>query len=299
MLHYDLELFYRLFNSLSILSNANMTFFSPDRKNLPASSVPLPYLQQNKFCVAVHNEPELIELCKASDINAFNSFKNSDHFFVYKCHCGLIEIALRIMQDDELLGYVLIGPFRDPKTKAADLMHIEKLAQKYELSEKKLKNNYFKIAPFSKNIEFSLKTLCSVLFEYMENKNCLFRTRSIFSMQILPYLKKNLRDSLTIDLLCKNFSVSQKMLYRIFHENTGMTPKEYILNLRIEEALKLIIQSDQSIAQIADNTGFSDYSYFIKIFKYHIGNSPSYYRKRSIEADLSSLGITSLKIDKK
>ena len=298
MLHYDLELFYKLLNSLSILANANMTFFSPDRKTLPSMASPLPYLTQRSFCSHIRTNKELDELCKTSDINAFNSFKGSESFFVYKCHCGLIEIALRIMKEDELLGYVLIGPFRDIQTKKADLANIEKLCEKIGISGNKLKNAYLKIAPFSKDIEFAFKTLCPVLFEYMENKNSLFRTKSVFSIQILPYLQKNLNTPLSIQSLCENFRLSQKMLYRIFHENTGMTPKEYILNLRIEEALKMIIQSDRSIAEIADCTGFSDYSYFIKIFKEHMGHTPTYYRKHSNKADLSNLPIKPEKIKK-
>lgn len=297
MLHYDLELFYKLLNSLSILSNANMTFFSPDRKTLPAMTYSLPYLPQRSFCSCIRKTKELDEFCKISDINAFNSFENSNFFFVYKCHCGLIEIALRITKNDELLGYVLIGPFRDPKTKKDDLLHIQKICHKYNLNERTLKNSYLKISPFSENIEFALKTLCSVLFEYMENKNSLFRTQSVFSIQILPYLQQNLKTSLTIESLCNTFHLSQKMLYRIFYENTGMTPKEYILNLRIETALNLILQSDRSIAEIADLTGFSDYSYFIKIFKEHMEHTPTYYRKQANKADISDLKITSLKKD--
>lgn len=289
MLHYDLELFHKLLNSLSILANANTTFFSPDRKTLPSMTSPIPYLPQRSFCSQIRETKELNERCKVSDINAFNTFKQSDFFFVYKCHCGLIEVALRILKDEELLGYVLIGPFRDPNTKKEDLINIKKLGEKYNLNTNKLKTAYLKISPFSDDIEFALKTLCSVLFEYMENKNSLFRTQNVFSMQILPYLQENLNTPLSIESLCSIFRCSQKMLYRIFHDNTGVTPKEYIQNLRIETALKMLIKSDRSITEIADDVGFSDYSYFIKVFKAYMGHTPTYYRKHSSNKDFISL----------
>ena len=56
--------------------------------------------------------------------------------------------------------------------------------------------------------------------------------------------------------------------------------RSYLNNIRVEKAKELLISSDLSIADIGNQVGFSDQSYFNKIFKEHEGMTPGQYRRR-------------------
>ena len=54
---------------------------------------------------------------------------------------------------------------------------------------------------------------------------------------------------------------------------------DYLTELRIEEAKKMLMQTDMTVSEISDETGFSDTSYFSKVFLKAVGVSPTHYRR--------------------
>lgn len=77
-----------------------------------------------------------------------------------------------------------------------------------------------------------------------------------------------------------NVYLTADYLSKIFKQKTGMTVKDYINNYRIKVAKRLLLESDESISQIALETGFENISYFSTIFKKRTGESPNSYRTR-------------------
>jgi AraC-like DNA-binding protein len=69
---------------------------------------------------------------------------------------------------------------------------------------------------------------------------------------------------------------------RLFKEQTGYTPRKYLLRMRVEKACNLLHHSDLSIEQIATACGFSDRYYFTRIFTRTMRVSPGSYKKNSI-----------------
>ena len=69
-----------------------------------------------------------------------------------------------------------------------------------------------------------------------------------------------------------------------------MTFPEYVSKLRMEKAKKLLIASSLSIAEVAEQAGYSDYFYFNKLFKKMFGISPTKFRKDPIRAECPSTG---------
>ena len=65
----------------------------------------------------------------------------------------------------------------------------------------------------------------------------------------------------------------------LFKESTGVSPYDYLLRIRIDEAKGLLLRSDLSVAEVAERVGFSDQSYFSKAFRKAVGVSPVAYSK--------------------
>ncbi len=64
---------------------------------------------------------------------------------------------------------------------------------------------------------------------------------------------------------------------------TMKTPFEYLNNYRVELAGEQLLGSDMTVAQIAGNCGFNDMSYFSKMFRRYMGDTPLNYRKKHKE----------------
>ena len=72
---------------------------------------------------------------------------------------------------------------------------------------------------------------------------------------------------------------SQRNLNRLVREKSGMTPVQLVRTLRVEKAKALLIHTDKTIAEIAYETGFTEPSYFTKIFTRMHDSSPTQWRK--------------------
>lgn len=77
----------------------------------------------------------------------------------------------------------------------------------------------------------------------------------------------------------KPVGLSYKYAGTLFKEVTGQTIKEYQCTLKLRKAEQLLKETDKSIAEVAQLTGFSDMFYFSKIFHKKKGCSPGEYRK--------------------
>lgn len=95
---------------------------------------------------------------------------------------------------------------------------------------------------------------------------------------ILKYIEDQLSEpGLSVEELSRHVGMSRGSLYYKVLEITGLTPVEYIRNVKLDKAAELLEVSDYNVAQIAYTTGFGTPSYFSRIFKTRFGMLPSEY----------------------
>ena len=92
----------------------------------------------------------------------------------------------------------------------------------------------------------------------------------------LRYIEERYSDA-TLDIaeVCSVGFISKSSLQRAFAERLGMSPKQYVIKLRMNKALKLLIENKLSIKEIALACGFPDEKYFSRAFKERFGHPPS------------------------
>lgn len=93
------------------------------------------------------------------------------------------------------------------------------------------------------------------------------------------YINYNFKSEITLDLLSKIGSINKYYLSHRFKEDIGMSPIEYLIQIRINEAKALLETTDFTIAVISESCGFSSQSLFSQTFKRHTNQTPSNYRK--------------------
>ena len=93
------------------------------------------------------------------------------------------------------------------------------------------------------------------------------------------YFRENLNSSVNIEKLSADMNVGYSYFRQMFRKYTGISPTQYHLSLRIQKARDLLVSTDLSFKEIANELGFESYFYFSRIFKDKMGKSPMEFRK--------------------
>lgn len=98
--------------------------------------------------------------------------------------------------------------------------------------------------------------------------------------QIISYINQHYTEKLTTEELANEFYISKWHLCREFKESTQTTIIQYINNIRIINAQKLLARKDLSITAVSSEVGFESVTHFQRVFKQIAGMTPSEYKKR-------------------
>ena len=96
---------------------------------------------------------------------------------------------------------------------------------------------------------------------------------------MLHYIHENITEKILVNTLCRKAYLSRNAFFKLFKEQFGVTPLEYINNERIKLAKQLLASSGQSITQTALQCGFTDVNYFVRTFRKIEGITPGSYQK--------------------
>lgn len=116
------------------------------------------------------------------------------------------------------------------------------------------------------------------ILQYMQNNT--FKSGLSEEIELLKgYISDNITKNITLKELSKLVYLSESQVIRIFKRDLGKTPYEYIIDLKLNRAKNLLINTNLMIKQIAFELGFSDEHYFSYLFKEKTGKTPSQFRK--------------------
>lgn len=139
--------------------------------------------------------------------------------------------------------------------------------------------NYFESAYYSpaKDLQKKLKlALETLLLQLDDNANNAYQ--SSLSSEIISYIHRHYANKITLEDISKATFYSAAYCENEFKKTTGKSIINYLIDVRIGEAKKLLAESSMSCAGIAAAVGFDDANYFSRIFKKRTGYSPLRYR---------------------
>lgn len=128
------------------------------------------------------------------------------------------------------------------------------------------------------NIKTGIQYLYSIILRITKGINSNEYNSVINNFRILVF-EENLKFS-TVEKFAEILQISTDELNRICKECTGVSSKQYILDLKITEAKRLLLFSKLNVSEIAFHLGFDDSSYFSRIFKKKTNLSPSDFLKK-------------------
>ncbi len=127
----------------------------------------------------------------------------------------------------------------------------------------------------------SIGLLCNAYESENENYETLFcENRAL--MESISYIHEKYYEKITIEHLAHIAHASRSSYIKKFKEICKMSPASYITKIRIEAAASMLINTNLTISEIADRTGFYDTAHFSKIFKGMYGISPVAYKNKNL-----------------
>jgi len=147
--------------------------------------------------------------------------------------------------------------------------------------------SYEQLADMFTNIESVFEYLENVVIDYLHNKNNKNdkdeETNNKALNSILAYINNYYFNDISIKDLASRFYVHPNYISFLFKKELNITFSQYLLKIRINYAVELLTGSNLSISDIAKKIGYNDYFYFAKVFKKHMGKTPSHYRSSDME----------------
>lgn len=112
--------------------------------------------------------------------------------------------------------------------------------------------------------------------DYIQSK---LHKNTIFNKAV-NYLQNNYEKKIFISDLAQALSVDRTYLYKVFMNETGVSPKHFLTTIRLNKSKELLLQTDLPINVISNSIGFEDSGNFVKYFKKIENCTPSQFRKK-------------------
>ena len=109
-------------------------------------------------------------------------------------------------------------------------------------------------------------------------QNYFFLTRKVFIIfinSISEWIRNNGDKILKVLDIPDHLGYNADYLSRLFKKHYNISLKEYTDKVKIQEIKNMLLNSNQTLKEVAENCGFNDYKYFPKFFKYHEGMTPT------------------------
>ena len=105
--------------------------------------------------------------------------------------------------------------------------------------------------------------------------------------QVIQMMEQNIEEPISPSLLAKQVGMSTRQLERLFRRYLNRSPKRYYMELRLQKARNLLMQTDMSVINVALACGFASPSHFSKCYRAHYDTTP--YRERGSHASRLSI----------
>ena len=102
---------------------------------------------------------------------------------------------------------------------------------------------------------------------------------SALAWRIREWVRINADRAVTVPETAEHFGYNDDYVSRLLRRYYGKGVKAIISEYKLNRIKYLLLESDKTLAEIADETGFSDYKLFLKFFRYHAGCTPSEFRQ--------------------
>lgn len=171
------------------------------------------------------------------------------------------------------------------KENSSSLVHLEKYSEEFDslihqiVAEKEKNEPGFDILLKSYSMQLIVLLLRETYYDggMQEPSPLSFKTseKSTIVRTIIAYMNKNYNEDISLDKVAKTTYLSPAYISKVFKEETGYSPINYLISIRLKKSRELLESGNISVKEAAEQVGYKDAYYFSKLFKKYYGFSPS------------------------
>ena len=233
----------------------------------------LAYPQEKEgFCALLRQDPAGEAGCFVSDKGGCQKCAKSRKLVVYRCHAGLTEAVVPIMDRGGVLAYVMFGQIIPRESCESTKDGIKKRYPDFSAEVDRI--------PVKSEAELgAAATVLQAITAYVMTNRWVVSGKSEFIREIDRYIDEHIPQNITVEDICSSFRIGRTKLYELSMDYLGCGLAEYIRNRRILHAKKLLSETDMPVTEIAYAVGFTDYNHFSRVFRSICGMSARACRK--------------------
>ena len=240
-------------------------------------------IHSSEFCSAAKTTRRGLNLCMKCRKLANQKAVYGGEYFCGSCAYGLSELVYPVIIDFEIKYIIYVGNV---------IQDIEKTKRKIEGICKLTGVNSEKLKMLSENckkvnnkdillgVAYMVKSYIALIFKNCENDKRKGDMQGVVQ-DIKQYIDAEFSGNITLRDCAELYCVNEKYLGRIFKKNIGMSFHKYLNFVRCESAKKMMKCGLRKITEIAFACGYSDVTYFNRVFKQMYGLTPGEYRSNA------------------
>lgn len=226
------------------------------------------------ICIINMKTPHRFEPCDGNDLEIINCLINPE-FLEREFPEGSDSRSPMYQLFSSLVINKIYQPSADMRLKARDTREVKTLLDvMYEEFEDKQPGYVEVIEGYMK----ALLYLTLRIFSQIDGAHP--RSKHDMIQSVKEYLRDHSCQDVKIDDIARLFFVSSKYLSRIFKQHTGDTIISYLQSIRVEDAIKMLAETNCSTRDISIEVGYNDVTFFYQVFKRLTGITPGEYRER-------------------
>ncbi len=233
---------------------------------------------RHEFCRSLHKSKQEYEKCIECDRRACKTALAIKDTYLYKCRYGITEAVSPLYNFGTLAGFLMMGQVHEDKD--TFLPSVKMAAER--LYDPTLLIHFEQIPPIRTEIVRTYTKVLTICAQYLTMSMSLSNERPTLTQLVKKYVYDNYQSKISISDICQQIGCSRSTLMTTFKNETGTTVNDYITEFRLNEAVRMMSIGTMSIGEIAIKAGFSDQSYFSKVFSAKYSVSPREYIQKRI-----------------
>lgn len=276
-----------IFDNFTSCFGIRINYFSPDGKELKVGL----HKGVCPFCELIQKKLGIRELCVKSDEHWCREAANKKQVVYYTCHAGLQEAIYPVFFENTLLGFIVIGQFRN---KDIPFPHILQLADKKDIPQKEVTDSFKNVPQYSSKKISTILNLFTVLAKYIVSQHLIGRKGDLSIDTITSYLKEKITEHVSLSEVARLVGKSNSYVSHLFTNKFNKSFSRFFTEMKIDKANDFFrIMPQLSVSEVAYKLGYDDPLYFSRAYKKLKNIAPREYKKRYATARAAAVNARS------
>ncbi len=233
------------------------------------------------YCRIIRETEKGREACHNCDVQAYGLVSRTHSTHVYQCHAGLTEAITPLYVGNVLTGYLIFGHVFVYPDHETGWNAVREKCRDLDIDENRLRETLMDAIPTEKAFVESAAHILHAVASYLILERMVTLNEDLVEAEIDSYIEAHFTEKINASMISKQLRIGKTQLYELSNRLYGCGIAEKIRTMRMEKAKELLSgQRILPLADVAEQCGYSDYNYFITVFRREVGMTPAQWRRK-------------------